>query len=71
MQAAAAIGCPPEEREALRRLRREVKPLKLERESLAYSPKFRRILQAARRQLRKTGGIGHEEFWEAVEAETP
>jgi len=38
---------------------------------LAYSPQFQRLLQAARRQLRKTGGIEHAEFWETVDTETP
>ena len=43
----------------------------LERLVLAYTPKFRGILEAAREQIRETGGIGHEEFWQEVEAETP
>jgi len=34
----------------------------LERLVLAYSPKFRAILDQARQQTRQTGGIRHEEF---------
>ena len=43
----------------------------LERLVLAYTPKFRGILEAAREQVRETGGIGHEEFWQELEVETP
>ena len=43
----------------------------LERLVLAYTPRFQGILAAARRQIRETGGIGHEEFWQKVEADTP
>jgi prevent-host-death family protein len=42
----------------------------LERLVLAYTPRFRGILEAAREQIRETGGIGHEEFWQEMEAET-
>ena len=42
----------------------------LERLVLAYSRRFRSILDAARRQIREEGGIPHEQFWEEVEAET-
>ena len=42
----------------------------LERLVLAYSPKFQNILQAARQQIRESGGIQHDEFWQEVEAET-
>ena len=41
----------------------------LERLVLAYTPKFRGILDAVRDQIRETGGIGHEEFWQEVEVE--
>jgi prevent-host-death family protein len=41
----------------------------LERLVLAYTPKFQGILQAAREQIRATGGIGHEDFWQGVEEE--
>ena len=43
----------------------------LERLVLAYTPKFQGILEAAREQIRETGGIRHEEFWQEMEAETP
>lgn len=42
----------------------------LERLVLAYTPKYRAILNTARRQIRETGGIGHEEFWREAESET-
>lgn len=43
----------------------------LERLVLAYTPKFRTILDTARQQIRETGGLVHEELWEEVEAEPP
>ena len=39
----------------------------LERLVLAYSPKLHALLEAARQQLRETGGIRHDEFWQEVE----
>ena len=36
---------------------------------LAYSPKFRRLLQAARTEIQQTGGIPHDEFWQAIDTE--
>ena len=36
---------------------------------LAYSPKFKAILQEARREIAETGGIPHDEFWRQVDAE--
>ena len=36
---------------------------------LAYTPKFQAILEAAREQIRETGGIGHDDFWQEVEEE--
>ena len=42
----------------------------LERLVLAYTPKFQGILEAAREQIRETGGVRHEEFWQEMEAET-
>jgi len=42
----------------------------LERLVLAYTPKFQGILEAARDQIRETGGVRHEEFWQEMEAET-
>ncbi len=41
----------------------------LERLVLAHSPKFQAILDTSRRQIEKTGGIRHEDFWREVEAE--
>jgi prevent-host-death family protein len=41
----------------------------LERLILAYSPKFQAILNRGKQQIRKTGGIRHEDFWREVEAE--
>ena len=41
----------------------------LERLVLAYSPKFRAILETSRQQIRDTGGLEHEEFWQQVESE--
>ena len=43
----------------------------LERLVLAYTPKFRTILEAGRGQIRETGGIEHELLWQEVEAELP
>lgn len=33
---------------------------------LAYSPKFQRILRAARRQVETGAGISHDEIWEEM-----
>lgn len=41
----------------------------LERLILAHSPKFQAILARSRRQIEKTGGIPHDEFWRQVKAE--
>jgi len=41
----------------------------IERLVLAYSPKFQGILEQGRSQIRETGSIEHEDFWEQVEAE--
>lgn len=35
---------------------------------LAYSPKFRAILQAGREEIQQTGGIPHDDFWQQVDA---
>jgi len=35
----------------------------IERMLMAYSPKLRRVLQAAEKQIRQSKGISHEEFW--------
>jgi prevent-host-death family protein len=42
----------------------------LERLVLAHSPKFQTLLDKSRRQIEKTGGIPHEDFWSQVEAES-
>ena len=42
----------------------------LERLVLAYSKRFRSVLEAARQQIRDGKGIPHEQFWQEVEAET-
>ncbi len=41
----------------------------IERLVLAYSPKFQKILSAAREDIRQTGGIRHEDFWRDVVAD--
>ncbi len=40
----------------------------VERLLLAHSPKLRAILDAADRRIDEGGGIGHDEFWQQVEA---
>ena len=42
----------------------------IERLLLAYSPKFKSIMQVAERQVREGKGIKHEDFWREIEAET-
>ncbi len=39
----------------------------IERLTLAYSPKFQKMLSLARQQIRDGGGIQHEDFWREVE----
>jgi len=39
----------------------------LERLLMAYSPKLRSILDAARERIRQGAGIPHEQFWADVE----
>ncbi|MBI2969202.1 MAG: type II toxin-antitoxin system Phd/YefM family antitoxin [Gammaproteobacteria bacterium] len=38
----------------------------IERLLMAYSPKLRRILQVAERQIQKGNGIKHADFWANV-----
>ncbi len=38
----------------------------LERLVLAYTPRFRRLLEAAEKRIKKEGGIRHEDFWASV-----
>ena len=40
----------------------------LERLTMAYSPKLQKILTLARQQIKKRGGISHDDFWKEVEA---
>ena len=39
----------------------------IERLTLAYSPKFQKMLSLARQQIREGVGIRHEDFWRDVE----
>ncbi len=39
----------------------------LERLILAHTPKFRRLLDAARARIQQTGGVRHEDFWQSIE----
>jgi prevent-host-death family protein len=39
----------------------------LERLLLAYSPRLRKILLAARNQIQSSGGISHKELWNEME----
>jgi prevent-host-death family protein len=41
----------------------------IERMILAYSPKFRSLLDVAEGQIREGKGLKHEEFWQEVETE--
>ncbi len=40
----------------------------LERLILAHTPGFINVLDSARKRIRKTGGIEHDEFWKLVKA---
>ena len=42
----------------------------LERLLLAHSPKFQALLDKSHRQVKATGGIPHEQFWQEMEAES-
>jgi prevent-host-death family protein len=42
----------------------------LERLMLAYSPRLRAILNAARQQIKETGGVQHQDFWREMETST-
>ena len=39
----------------------------LERLILAYTPKFRRLIEAADKRVKETGGMKHEDFWQSVD----
>ena len=41
----------------------------LERLIIAYSPRFQKIMGAAKQQILDTGGIQHGDFWEQIESE--
>ncbi|MBW1799398.1 MAG: type II toxin-antitoxin system Phd/YefM family antitoxin [Deltaproteobacteria bacterium] len=38
----------------------------IERLLIGYSPKFRSILNKGRQQIKKTGGVRHDAFWEEI-----
>ncbi len=40
----------------------------LERLLLAYSTKFQDLLRTSRQQIRETGGMRHDAFWQEVES---
>lgn len=40
----------------------------LERLILAYSPRFREIIERSRRSIEEQNGVAHEEFWADVES---
>ena len=40
----------------------------LERLALAYSPRMRKMLSAARARIRKGAGVAHRDFWNDVES---
>jgi antitoxin (DNA-binding transcriptional repressor) of toxin-antitoxin stability system len=40
----------------------------LERLVLAYTPRFRRLLDAAEQRIQQTGGVQHEDFWKVLDA---
>src|SRR5947208_12531459 len=42
----------------------------IERLLMAYSPRLRAVLDKSRREIQEGGGIGHDQFWAEVEAET-
>jgi antitoxin (DNA-binding transcriptional repressor) of toxin-antitoxin stability system len=39
----------------------------LERLILAYTPRFRRLLDAAEQRIQQTGGVRHEDFWQSFD----
>lgn len=40
----------------------------LERLVLAYTPRFRQLIEAADQRIKETGGIKHDDFWQSVGA---
>jgi len=43
----------------------------LERLVLAYTPRFRRLLDAAEQRIQQTGGVRHEDFWKSLDTVPP
>ena len=41
-------------------------PEELERLVLAYTPRFRRLLDDAERRIKESGGVPHDTFWASV-----
>ena len=41
----------------------------LERLVLAYTPKFRHLLDAAEQRIQQTGGIDHEDLWSSLDTD--
>jgi hypothetical protein len=41
----------------------------LDRLVLAYSPRFRSILESARQQIQQGAGIRHDDFWQDLEGD--
>ena len=41
----------------------------LERMIMAYSPRFKKVLGAARQRILESGGIRHKDFWNEMEKE--
>jgi antitoxin (DNA-binding transcriptional repressor) of toxin-antitoxin stability system len=39
----------------------------LERLILAYTPRFRRLLDAAEQRIQQTGGVRHEDSWQSFD----
>ena len=39
----------------------------LEHFILAHTPRFRRLLDAAEKRIRQTGGVNHDDFWASLE----
>ena len=39
----------------------------LERLVLAYTPRFRRLLDTAEQRIQQTGGVRHEDFWQSLD----
>lgn len=33
---------------------------------LAYTPRFRHLIEAANERIEQTGGVSHDKFWQAI-----